>query len=115
MPPKSNTRKQCLNWTKAMDDYLIDALMEQYNCGNKVNGQFTCTAYDNIVKEMSALLDCEMDKDRIKNRWKTLKKHYSDVYDIFKNGLSGFGWNNTTHMWEAEDQVWEQLIEVSLS
>ncbi|KAI9089672.1 hypothetical protein K1719_028965 [Acacia pycnantha] len=27
-------------------------------------------------------------------------------------GMSGFSWNPSTHTWEAEDQVWEQLIEV---
>jgi len=67
-----------------MDDYLVDAFMEQYNIGNKVSGQFTGTAYDNIVKEMTALLDVEMDKEKIKNRWKTLKKNFSDVFDILK-------------------------------
>ncbi|XP_028785416.1 uncharacterized protein At2g29880-like [Neltuma alba] len=94
-----------------MDDYLVDAFMEQYNCGNKVNGTFTTTAYENIVKEMSALLDIEMDKEKIKNRWKTLKKNFSEIYDIFKNGLSGFAWNPSTQLWEAEDEVWDQLIE----
>ncbi|XP_028768048.1 uncharacterized protein At2g29880-like [Neltuma alba] len=74
-----------------MDDYLVDAFMEQYNCGNKVNGTFTTTAYENIVKEMSALLNVELDKEKIKN--------------------SGFAWNSSTQLWEAEDQVWDQLIE----
>ncbi|KAI9124913.1 hypothetical protein K1719_004240 [Acacia pycnantha] len=56
---------------KSYDDYLVDAFMEQYKCGYKVNGSFTCIAYDDIVKDTSALLGIEMDKDIIKNRWKT--------------------------------------------
>ena len=31
---------------------------------------------------------------------------------FFQNGLSGFGWDSTTNMWAAEDEVWDKLIEV---
>ncbi|KAI9126598.1 hypothetical protein K1719_002194 [Acacia pycnantha] len=34
------------------------------------------------------------------------------MYDIFEGGTSGFSWNSSTCKWEAEDQVWNQLIEV---
>ena len=81
-----------------MDDYLVDAFMEQDKCGNKVKGTFTPKAYENIVKEMSALLDVDIDKVKIKNRWKTLKKNFSEAYDVFKGGMSGFAWNSSTQL-----------------
>ncbi|XP_028805170.1 uncharacterized protein LOC114760079 [Neltuma alba] len=105
-----NNSKETLNWTRHMDDALIDAFMIEYNEGRKVNGTFTSTAYDNIVRYLSALFGKQIDKDKVKNRWKTLKRNFSDVYDIFKS-LSGFTWNPTTHLWDAEPEVWDTLIE----
>ena len=55
----------------------------------------------------------KIDKSKIKNRWKTLKKKFSDYYDIFKNGMSGFAWNPSTHLWDAEPEVWDALIQVT--
>lgn len=116
MAPKrqlpTNNGKENLNWSRAMDDALIDAFMHEYEKGNKVNGTFTTTAYENIVAELSALFGKKVDKERVKNRWKTVKKNFTDVYDIFKNGMSGFAWNPSTHLWDAEPEVWDALIEV---
>ncbi|KAI9121828.1 hypothetical protein K1719_007218 [Acacia pycnantha] len=78
------TSEKSLIWTSKMDDALIDAFMHELDMGHK---------------------------DKVKNHWKTLKKNYSEIYDIFKGAMSGFLWNSSTHTWEAEDQVWEQLIE----
>ncbi|KAF7821560.1 L10-interacting MYB domain-containing protein-like [Senna tora] len=35
--------------------------------------------------------------------------------DLFKNGLSVFGWNPTLKMWTVEPDVWEKLMENGLS
>ena len=32
---------------------------------------------------------------------------------IFKDELSGFGWNDSLNMWTAEPEVWEPLIAVN--
>ena len=47
----------------------------------------------------------EINKDKVKNRQKTLKKNFHECYDIFKDGLSGFGWNNSLNTWTAELEV----------
>ncbi|XP_057447630.1 uncharacterized protein LOC130739377 [Lotus japonicus] len=100
-----------MSWTRSMDDALVNAFMHEFTAGNKVNGQFTTQAHDRIASELSVLFAMKIDKSKIKNRWKTLKKKFSDVYDIFKNGMSGFAWNPSTHLWDAEPEVWEALIQ----
>ncbi|KAI9087089.1 hypothetical protein K1719_030924 [Acacia pycnantha] len=113
MTPDANvpTSEKSLIWTSKMDDALIDSFTHELDMGNKVNVTFTPTAYGNIVAHLTKQFGFKVDKEKVKNRWKTLKKKYFEVYDIFKGGMSGFSWNPSTHTWEAEDQVWEQLIE----
>lgn len=115
MAPKrislSNSAKEI--WTRPMDDALVNAFMHEFEQGNKVNGTFTPKAYENIVNELSVLFGRKIDKEKVKNRWKTLKTKFSEFYDIFKNGMSGFAWNPSTQLWDAEPEVWNSLIEVT--
>ncbi|KAL8103909.1 hypothetical protein AgCh_028201 [Apium graveolens] len=41
-----------------------------------------------------------------------IKKSWVRCYDIFKGGLSGFGWDPIKQHWIAEPEVWKQLIEI---
>ena len=99
-------------WTAVMDDALIDALLHQHHLGNRNGSVFTTHAYDNIVKELQEKFEKPIDKQKVKNHIKTIKYNWSDCYDVFKNGLSGFAWSPITKMWSAEPEVWESLIQV---
>jgi hypothetical protein len=70
----NNGNSGTLSWNRVMDDALVDAFMHEFEKGNKVNGTFTTTAYDHITAEIGALFGNKIDKVKIKNRWKTLKK-----------------------------------------
>ena len=74
-----------------MDDTLIDVFLHQMIIGGRVNGTFTSKVYDDIVKKLVQKFHMEINKDKVKNRQKTLKKNFHECYDIFKDGLSGFG------------------------
>ncbi|CAK8540092.1 unnamed protein product [Lathyrus sativus] len=45
---------------------------------------------------------------------KHIKTKLNSCYDLFQNGLSGFGWDSTTNMWITEDEVWNKLIDAKL-
>ena len=102
-----------VQWSSVMDDALVDAFLHQVITGGRVNETFTSKAYDDIVKELVEKFDMEINKDKVKNRQKTLKKNFHECYDILKDGLSGFGWNDSLNMWTAELEVWEPLISVN--
>lgn len=106
-------KKDTVKWTEVMDVVLIDALLEQQINGNRVNGTFTTTAYNNVLQICPEELNYPFDKDRLKNRIKTLKINFNAWHDLFK-GLSRFAWSPVTKMFEAEPEVWNTLIEVSL-
>ncbi|KAF2319258.1 hypothetical protein GH714_014273 [Hevea brasiliensis] len=103
---------QCF-WSKQMDDILIDAYVHQHQQGFRVNGTFTVTTLENIAKEMKQKFpDQPIDKEKVKNRMKHIKRCWFPAYDIFKNGMSGFAWDPISEMFIAEPKVWEQLIKV---
>ena len=66
--------------------------------GGRINGTFTFKAFDDIVKGLVEKFLVEINKDKVKNQQKTLKKNFHECYDIFKDGLSGFGWNDSLNI-----------------
>ena len=119
MPPKKNEKgegstSKSLIWTPPMDAALVDAFLNQYNMGLKVNGTFISKAYDNIVEEIAKTFNIKVEKSQVKSRWKILKKNFSEAYDVFKNGMSGFTIDPTTKIWMAEPKVWDELIKVNV-
>ncbi|XP_028116574.1 uncharacterized protein At2g29880-like [Camellia sinensis] len=105
-----DSKREKLSWTNQMDDALIDALYHQHVEGNRVNGTFTTSAYDKIVKELREIYNLDLDKAKVKNRLKTIKEHFAEFYDLFKH-TSGFAWSPVTRMFTAKPEVWEALIE----
>ena len=73
--------------------------------GGRVNGTFTSKAYDDIVKELVEKFYIEINKDNVKNQQKTLKKNFHECYDIFIDGLSGFGWIDSLNIWTVKLEV----------
>ncbi|KAK1427003.1 hypothetical protein QVD17_15685 [Tagetes erecta] len=104
--------KENFKWTEYMDNAFIQSMLTQQDNGYRINGTFTPQAYKNMVEELSTKLQMNLTKNHLKNRLKTLKCHFSSWYDMFRGtSLSGFSWNPETQLIEAEDEVWEKLID----
>nr|XP_027083790.1 uncharacterized protein LOC113706101 [Coffea arabica] len=92
--------------------FWISIIKDQHYKGFHVDGTFTPTAYNNIINELKEKRGIEFTKSHLKNRLKTLKEHFKESYDFFRNGkLSGFSWNPFTKTWCVEPEVWEQLLQ----
>ena len=72
-----------------MDKVFIEALTNEEVCGNRVDGQFTSRAYDNMLKACSEKLKFPFTKNHLKNRLKTLKSNFGEVKDLFNASGSG--------------------------
>jgi hypothetical protein len=105
--------KEVLRWTDDMDKILLNALLEEANKGNRHDGLWTTEAYSNVVDVLRSEGPPTMTKQHIKNRMKTMKDHFAESYDLF-GSLSGFSWNSITRRFEAEEEVWKDLIRVSI-
>ncbi|KAI3820012.1 hypothetical protein L1987_13868 [Smallanthus sonchifolius] len=105
-------KKEQLKWTEIMDNAFIQAMVTQQDKGNRINGTFTSQAYSNMIEELNTNLRMDFNKNHLKNRLKTLKERFSQWYDMFRGtSLSGFSWNSDTQLIEAEDEVWDKLID----
>ncbi|KAK2979525.1 hypothetical protein RJ640_015126 [Escallonia rubra] len=91
-----------------MDEYLLDVLLDKKNNGQKPDRNFSHAAYDVAVKAMNERFTIKVNKDKVTNRLKTLKKMDIGV-EVFRRG-SGFGWNDITKRIEAPPEVWAELI-----
>ncbi|XP_021733982.1 uncharacterized protein At2g29880-like [Chenopodium quinoa] len=100
-----------IKWTEIMDALLIESLLHQQQIGNRINGQWTSSSYDFMVKELREKLKLPLlKKEHLQNRQKTLKKNFNDAHDMFKHS-SGFGWDSESKLFLAEPEVWKTLIE----
>nr|XP_019702889.1 uncharacterized protein At2g29880-like [Elaeis guineensis] len=104
------TPKNSLKWNDEMDTILLDALIEEQNNENRPKDVFSTTAYKNVIDTCIKKLQVPLTKANIKNHVKVLKEKFGVVYDIFKS-YSGFSWSLLTKRFEAEDEVWDQLIQ----
>ncbi|KAK4415499.1 hypothetical protein Salat_2657300 [Sesamum alatum] len=101
-----------MTWFAEMDEILLDAFVAEDEKGNRHDGTWTSTAFDNIVKECVEKFGHVIDKENLKNRQRTLKTNFAACYDAFR-GHSGFAWNPESQLFEAEPEVWKEIIEAN--
>ncbi|OIV97095.1 hypothetical protein TanjilG_15796 [Lupinus angustifolius] len=84
-----------LHWSDEVDRMLLNAMTEEMDKGNRHDSVWTSEAYTNMVDVLTSNFGPIITKNNIKNRMKTLKGHFAEVYDLF-HSLSGFAWNPMT-------------------
>ncbi|XP_065850849.1 L10-interacting MYB domain-containing protein [Euphorbia lathyris] len=92
-------------WTPPMDRYLIDLLLDQVHKGNKLGQTFISQAWIEMVALFNIKFQSNHGKDVLKNRYKHLRRMYSDIKDLLEH--NGFSWDETREMITAEDDVWD--------
>ena len=63
-------KKDNVMWNEYWDGVLIDALLEEQLKGNRPNGTWSTTAFNNVVKTLTEKLKFPFEKDHVKNRIK---------------------------------------------
>ncbi|ESW13068.1 hypothetical protein PHAVU_008G165300 [Phaseolus vulgaris] len=89
----SGSYREFTKWTMQMDLILLNAMIDEVRKGCRIDGSWTTQGYTNI---------------------KSLKDRWREIHYLF-GGLSGFAWNQTTKLFEAEDEVWSELIKAKPS
>ncbi|KAG2400089.1 uncharacterized protein HKW66_Vig0100570 [Vigna angularis] len=103
--------REFCKWTEDMDAKLLHSMIEENRLGNRIDGSWTTQAYNNMVQFLHNAGYVYVTKANVKNRQKVLKDRWREAHDLF-SGLSGFAWNSVSMRFEAEDEVWADLIQV---
>lgn len=107
--PKIKSRAK---WTEMQKTYLVTLLKEHNNPRFRAQNGWTKEAWFNISKAMNAKFPtAQLQMDQIKDQEQQLKRAFRLVKSLTE--LSGFGWDATTNMVSAPQNVWEPILEVS--
>lgn len=96
-----------------MDHYMLDLLVDQVNKGNRVGQTFITTAWNEMVTAFNAKFGSQHSKDVLKNRYKHLRRLYSDIKFLLEQ--TGFSWDTRRDMVVAEDGIWNTYIQACLT
>lgn len=99
-----------MKWTDAHDDVLLRIMLEMRKEGKCIPGGFTSEGWGFITKEMQTKYGPKFSKDKLKNRFKSLKKWYSSMKSMLN--LNGFEWDKERKKIIAEDKLWDDYIVV---
>ncbi|XXG43091.1 hypothetical protein AAC387_Pa01g3206 [Persea americana] len=97
-----------MKWTDAHDDVLLRIMLEMRKEGKCIPGGFTSEGWGFITKEMQTKYGPKFSKDKLKNRFKSLKKWYSSMKSMLN--LNGFEWDKERKKIIAEDKLWDDYI-----
>lgn len=99
-----------IDWTKPMDQFLIELMSEQVFEGNKIDTTLNTQAWVHVMKSFNKKFGLHYDEYVMGNRYRSLMKQYRDIRSILNQ--NGFVWDEFQQMIVAEDDVWEAYIEV---
>ncbi|CAN0825138.1 hypothetical protein LINGRAHAP2_LOCUS317 [Linum grandiflorum] len=99
-----------LKWTPAMDDCLIDIMLEMVKNNQYQNGTFRPGTYKEMERQLNLLEpECGVRVDpNIQSRLKTLKKKFNGVKEL--RSLSGAGWNDALKQVEIDPIIYNEYV-----
>ncbi|CAL9026230.1 unnamed protein product [Prunus brigantina] len=96
------------NWTPPQDSFFIDLLLEQVSKGNKTGHGFRKQGWADMIVLFNTKFGFKYDTDILKNRYKRLRKQYSEMKSLVNQG--NFRWDESQQMITADDSVWNDYI-----
>ncbi|KAF5469203.1 hypothetical protein F2P56_013293 [Juglans regia] len=97
-----------INWTRQMDRYFIDLMLEQLHRGNKIYGTYNEQAWTWMIASFNKKFGLICDKDVLEDRYLSLMKEYTDVLNLLNH--YGFAWDEIDQTLIADDDVWMAYI-----
>lgn len=105
----SNVERSRTEWTAAMDQYLIELLLDEIGKGNRTDNSFTKQAWTEMLALFNAKFGPQHDKRILRHRYKKLSKYYSDMRVLLQQ--NGFSWDERHQMIVPDnDNIWDSYV-----
>jgi hypothetical protein len=107
------SKRSILNWTPDMHRVLLEVLLEQCRVGKRADSGYKKEAWVATLSAVQAVYigPIQIQEAQIKSRIDWCKALWKEWCSLEDN--SGFGWDEPTQLFTAEESVWRVYIMVS--
>lgn len=98
------------DWTLAMDQYLIELMLNQLRKGNTTRNTFSRQAWKDMLMLFNAKFTTQYRKSYLRHQYKKLFKYYTGLRSLLEH--KGFSWDDKQCIIVADDSVWDEYTKV---
>jgi hypothetical protein len=110
---QGKSKRYILNWTPEMHRALLETLVEQCRAGKRADSGFKKEAWSAALTAVQVAYSgpIRIQESQLKTRIDWCKGCWKEWCSLEEN--SGFGWDEPTQLFTAEDSVWKAYLAVS--
>ncbi|PNT72327.1 hypothetical protein BRADI_2g42795v3, partial [Brachypodium distachyon] len=99
------------NWNAEYTRIFCEICKEETEANNRPLGCLDRKGYKNLEEKFFKQSGQKLVKKQLKNKWDLLKKEYTE-FMVLKNAASGLGWNDAMSTIVADDDRWNNHLQV---
>jgi hypothetical protein len=106
-------KRAMLNWTDEMHRALLEGMLEQCRAGKRADSGFKKEIWTAILPAIQVAYSgpIQITQLQVKSRAEWYKAMWKEWCSLEEN--SGFGWDEPTQLFTAEESVWRNYLQVS--
>ncbi|KAL5835617.1 hypothetical protein ACOSQ4_015114 [Xanthoceras sorbifolium] len=95
-------------WSKPMERYFINLMLEQVHRGNKVGHRFNEQAWAWMIASFNEKFELLCGEEVLEQQYFSLMNEYNTITDLLTR--NGFAWDSFQQSVIADDDVWEACV-----
>ncbi|KAK2640510.1 hypothetical protein Ddye_028305 [Dipteronia dyeriana] len=95
-------------WSKSMEKYFINLMLEQVHRGNMFGHRFNEQAWAWMIASINEKFGLLCDEEVLEQQYFSLMGEYNNITDLLSR--FGFAWDSTQQTIIADDNVWEACV-----
>ncbi|KAK4435743.1 hypothetical protein Salat_0737800 [Sesamum alatum] len=93
------------DWSRPMEQYFVDLMLEQVHHGNKIDNGFGEQAWVHMTLSFKDKFGSQYEQHILENRYLSLMNQYIEISNLLNQ--EGFLWDEASHMIVGDNDTWE--------